>query len=752
MKRFLRCLTLIAALCVGWSANAQGLGVYEYSTGIDANKWITLTDYTDVSGSGSGDSWASSVMNIGFTFPFGGTDYTQYSVNSDGNLRLGSTVTGTSNYSTPFSSTAANTNNPKINFFGCDGFLVSGTHYIHSQNFGDTLLVVEYCLGPYSSTYRNNQFLWQVHLYSTGKIEAVFASASNLNSSNSHYMGICVNANDGWIINSSREATHFTNGTTTTYSWSNTTWPTPNTYFTFKLATCPCPSQIVVSNITTSSATIAFSPAGTETAWIGSISDGTTTLSMPLTDTMLTVPMLTPNTEYTVSVRAICGAGDTSMAQTTTFRTHCLALTAADLPYTEDFESYASGSSNSIDPCWTKGTNGTTAYPYPYSSAAINGSRGLYFYGYKPSSASSTQVYSYAALPELAPSLNAASLTLRFNAKRYSTTTVYYRSLVQVGVMTDPTDINTFEVVETVNLTSLPASTVVDNEINLASYTGSGKYIAFCVPPVDTSTSYSYNYIYLDDVELFLTPTCPRPANIAASNITSNSATITITPEGNETTWLATISDGTTTTTQTFTNPVVNLTTLNPNTEYTIAVRAFCTVGDTSEERTTTFHTNCVPLTLADLPYTEDFEAYENGSVYPISHCWTKGTNSTSTAYPYPSSSAAINGSRGLYFYGYKPSTGTPTYSYATLPELASTLDMSNLTLRFNVKRYSTTTVYYRSLLEIGIMTDPTDLTTYEAYGMINLTPLASGAVENVELDLGDFFSNYTGNGKYITF
>ena len=98
MKSFLRCLTLIAALCVGWSANAQGLGVYEYSTGIDANKWITLTDYTDVSGSGSGDSWASSVMNIGFTFPFGGTDYTQYSVNSDGNLRLGSTVTGTSNY------------------------------------------------------------------------------------------------------------------------------------------------------------------------------------------------------------------------------------------------------------------------------------------------------------------------------------------------------------------------------------------------------------------------------------------------------------------------------------------------------------------------------------------------------------------------------------------------------------------------------------------------------------------------------
>ena len=103
MKSFLRCLALVAALCVGWSANAQ-LDEYIYSTGIDANKWITLTDYNDISGTGSGDSWHSSVQNIGFNFPFGGDVYTQYSVNSDGNLRLGSTVTGTANYGTPFSS------------------------------------------------------------------------------------------------------------------------------------------------------------------------------------------------------------------------------------------------------------------------------------------------------------------------------------------------------------------------------------------------------------------------------------------------------------------------------------------------------------------------------------------------------------------------------------------------------------------------------------------------------------------------
>ncbi len=749
MKKFLRCLAFLAALCVGWSANAQ-LNEYVYSTGIDANKWITLTDYTDVSGSGSGDSWASTVRSIGFTFPFGGDSYTQYSVNSDGNLRLGSTVTGTNNYSTPFSSTTASTNNPKINFFGCDGFLVSGTHYIHSQTFGDTLLVVEYCLGPYNSTYRNNEFQWQVHLYSNGKVEAVFASASNLSSYNSHYMGICVDATDGWIINSSGVASHFTNGVTSTSSWGSTTWPTPGTYFTFEMPviTCPRPNWLTVSNITATSATFTFSPAGTESLWLGTITDGNTTLSMPLTDTVLTLPMLTPNTEYTVGVRAFCGVGDTSSARTATFRTPCVPLTLADLPYTEDFEAYGSGSSATISPCWTKGTNGSTAYPYPYSSNAITGTRSLYFYGYKPSSATGTLIYSYAALPELAPNLDASSLTLRFNAKRYSSTTVYYRSLVQVGVMTDPTDITTFEPVDTTNLTSLPASTVVYREVNLANYTGTGKYIAFYVPYIDTSTSYSYNYIYVDDVELIKTPTCPRPTAVAASNITTTSATITVTPAGSETIWLATVSDGNTSFTQTFTNAVSSLTGLTPNTEYTVSIRAFCTVGDTSEVTTTTFHTECTQLTTADLPYTEDFEAYGSGSSYPISHCWTKWTNST-TAYPYPSSTAAINGTRGLYFYGYKPtSTGTYTYSYAALPELATTVDVSNLTLRFNAKRYSTVGTYYRSLMHVGVMTDPTDIATFDTLTTVNLTPTPSGTVVNVELEL----TNYTGNGKYIAF
>lgn len=223
-------MMFMAAFMAAWTMNAQSLGDYTFSSGSDATQWITLDNYTDISGSGSGDSWASTVRSIGFAFPFGDNIYTQFSVNSDGNLRLGSTVTGTGNYTTPFSSSNANTNNPKINFFGCDGYLVNGTHYIHSQLYGDTMLVVEYCLGPYSSTYRNNQFMWQVHLYSNGDVEAVFP-ASEPTMGATHQMGLCVSSSDGWIIESTGNATHFTSGSTD--NWAAANWPAAWTWYRF---------------------------------------------------------------------------------------------------------------------------------------------------------------------------------------------------------------------------------------------------------------------------------------------------------------------------------------------------------------------------------------------------------------------------------------------------------------------------------------------------------------------------------------
>ena len=241
MKKYIRFLAIVAALCVGWAANAQtSLNRYEFTTGAVSGKWVTLTNPTDLLGSTSGDGVASTVQDIGFSFPFGGNTYTQFSVNSDGNLRLGGDVTGTGSYNAPFNSTRANYNNPKINFFGCDGYYLAGTHYVRAQTFRYSqiwYLVVEFCLGTYASETRNEQYKWQVQIYSSGDIRVVFPSTvPSSGPAVRHQMGLCVDASDGWIINSSNYASHFTNGDT--ISWNAGTWPGANRVYYFYQDNC----------------------------------------------------------------------------------------------------------------------------------------------------------------------------------------------------------------------------------------------------------------------------------------------------------------------------------------------------------------------------------------------------------------------------------------------------------------------------------------------------------------------------------
>ena len=112
------------ALLVPLATNAQSLGTYTFSTGNDATKWITVpATQPSLIAAGAGDYGVSTVHDIGFAFPFATGVYTKFSVNADGNLRFGNTVTGTNNYTTPFSTTNASANAPKINPMGCDGFL-----------------------------------------------------------------------------------------------------------------------------------------------------------------------------------------------------------------------------------------------------------------------------------------------------------------------------------------------------------------------------------------------------------------------------------------------------------------------------------------------------------------------------------------------------------------------------------------------------------------------------------------------------
>ena len=337
------------------------LDQYVFSTSVDATKWYTLTNTTSLITS-DGDSKASTLQEIGFNFPFGGGVYTQFSVNSDGNLRLGPTVTGTSYYSNPFSSSNSNQNNPKINGMGFDGYYTSTySNYVRAQVFGEApnrVLVVEYKLSPYTSSYRQYTWNWQVQLYENGAVQIVYGPTAPGSYPTTNQIGMCVAATDGWTINTTEHTpTHFTSGTSTTNS-SDNSWPGINRYYRFDPFVCTwtasgtsgtangtsykvTPTQnstytmnaIINGSTISETVNVTVSPAAPSNLQASSITSTTTTVSWnangassweynydgtwrSTSNTSVSLTGLTPGTNYTFQVKAINGSCESSTVST----------------------------------------------------------------------------------------------------------------------------------------------------------------------------------------------------------------------------------------------------------------------------------------------------------------------------------------------------------------------------------------------------------------------------------------------------
>ena len=535
-------------------------------------------------------------------------------------------------------------------------------------------------------------------------------------------------------------------GTSRTIALKNFYATSSTTYYSYQyiddivvdyIPACVHVENLAAANFSDTNITLSWVPAGQETEW--DIFYGDT--SIVVYDTFVTIGNLTPNTNYTFEVRSFCGVGDTSEAAVLAFRTPCAPQS---LPYTEDFESYGSGSAQGISPCWVKGTNSATAYPYP-STTAPSGSRSLYFYGYHPSSASTTAIYSYAALPMFTDSVN--HLSMSFKVRTYSTAQAYYTTYLLVGVMTDPHDISTFTGVDTINLFGASASSVHSFEVMFNNYTGNGQYIAIYDPvsPLFGTSTYNYSYAYVDDIYVDTIPSCPRPNGVTVNNITQNGATVH---------WSANLYDINTTfdieygphgfiqgtgTTVNSSLDSVDLTGLNPSTMYDVYVRAQCSATDESPwSFVYSFNTICGPTAL---PMFFDPDNYSTGTTTPLPNCWTRTNNSTGSynyyPYVYSSSSNAHTGNNILYYY-FSTSSGYSTDELMAFPEI----DVVNYPMnQVEVSFWAKASVTGKHML-VGVMTDPTNISTFQVVDTVALT--TTSTEYNVEL------GNYTGNGAYV--
>ena len=464
---------------------------------------------------------------------------------------------------------------------------------------------------------------------------------------------------------------------------------------------CPTPTDMVRSNVMPHSVDLSWNSSASE--FIVEYGRHGFVHGTGMTQTVYTNSVTLDNLDmgaiYDVYVTAVCGSDTSLLSLYDTVTTGCEAITGDDLPYTEDFEAYGTGSANPINACWTKGTNSSTAYPYPYSTAAINGSRGLYLYGYYPSTTTGVRTYSWAALPPVGDDLDMNDLMVTFNVKRGATASNYYTTLLYVGIADSVTGLNsanaldlTVTWIDTLDYFSEAASSVHSVEVSFADYMGTGKYVVFYapIPSLVGSATYAYNYVYLDDVALRRIPTCYWPDEVSLDSVSYDAAAISWTPDPrtpNPSYWeveygVAGFVPGEGGYLQANDTTIV-LNNLLANTVYDVYIKANCG-GDVSDPEVFTFRTLCSPVAEESLPYVEDFEDYTSGSTNPISPCWIKQAFNTTTQYPYPYATAAITGNIGLYFYG----NGTSNISnYVALPLFES--NMNDLMVSFYLKRYN---------------------------------------------------------------
>lgn len=177
MKNFYLILTFIV-----WSmsVSSQTANNYTYSTGTNGslvldrngNAINMSTGTTSLIGSNS-DNGASSLQNIGFTFTFMGTAYTQFGVTANGGLRLGATLGGTvygGGFPYAYPVLAAYLQNIRTSNSGSVQFKLHGS-------YPNQVLVIEYTNMSIDQSGSTVDGTFQIRLYeSTNAIEYVYGS------------------------------------------------------------------------------------------------------------------------------------------------------------------------------------------------------------------------------------------------------------------------------------------------------------------------------------------------------------------------------------------------------------------------------------------------------------------------------------------------------------------------------------------------------------------------------------------------
>lgn len=209
---------------------------------------------------------------------------------------------------------------------------------------------------------------------------------------------------------------------------------------------------------------------------------------------------LSPVTFYYAYVRAHCidSEQDWTDWASVTFET----IMGAELPYTENFGS-------NLPTLWTRGTSFSDARPSfsAGNTTSVDSSYAMVF------SSISAGNYAYAAMPEIPVALSnvevgfwgAAGTSVKTPSSNYS-------GRLYLGVMTNPNDVATFEVVDSVTLSVAHKHEYFT--VPFQAYAGRGRFIAFMARDPEQNTTFNVDKVTVREVPTF------TPTHVKVSKVT----------------------------------------------------------------------------------------------------------------------------------------------------------------------------------------------------------------------------------------
>ena len=446
---------------------------------------------------------------------------------------------------------------------------------------------------------------------------------------------------------------------------------------------------------------------------------------------------LEPQTKYYVYTATLCDSVTRSQWSSLSFMTLCQAITPEQMG-TITFDAkdgYETGEGEDL-PCWNVGSKTQDALskyiPYVNNSTSYkhNGENYLQLYDYVTST--TNNVGSYAVMPALDVD-SISKYQVNFWGRSNNSTSA--NNQVIVGIITDPTDLNTFVAIDTLNLSK---SAWDPYTVGFENYDGDymgdwGKNIMFLSEFGQT------NYAYISEISVEEIPHCRPLGSFSVDSVGENAALVSW--KGYQDTYRLLLSDKVLTDAQKphyqyLLDTIVDhsdeilIQNLLPITHYYVYVQGICDGGDSTAISSTyaSIFTSCPTENGVPVPFTDDFESYELDDQQP--GCWQLISTGAHSSY-FAVKEVSGNGTKAI-----DVESSDSNGSYVVVPKVDA--DLADLKLSFDARHYFGSSAVK---MYVGVMADVHDVTTFVL--MNTFTIPGQTTFKRCEMILGDYDMPY---------